>query len=89
MHLPERKHLTRILAVLGGGLLATVLGLACLRYSFADGLARLSYDLPFLWRSQGETERIVLVYLDEFSAKQLNQPLSDVWDRNIHAQLLH
>ena len=85
-----REHnLTRALAVLTGSFFATVLGLVCLRYSFADGLARLSYDLPFLWRSTLKTEEVVLVYLDDFSAKQLNQPLTGVWDRRLHAQLLN
>ncbi|HMJ04988.1 MAG TPA: adenylate/guanylate cyclase domain-containing protein [Chthoniobacterales bacterium] len=84
-----REHnLTRALAVLTGSFFATVLGLACLRYSFADGLVRLSYDLPFLWRSTLPTEEIAIVYLDDFSAKQLNQPLDGVWSRTLHTRLL-
>jgi len=65
------------------------LGVACLRYSFAEPLTRLSYDLPFLCRSTIETKEIVLVYLDEYSAKQLNQPIDNVWNRALHARLLN
>ncbi len=84
----QRKRLARILAVVGGSVFATLLGLACLRYSFADALERLSYDLPFLWRSTLHTSEVTIVYLDEFSAKQLGQPLDAVWNRKIHAALL-
>ena len=49
---------------------------------------RLSYDLPFLWRTTLDTHEIALVYLDEYSAKQLNQPLDDVWNRALHVRLL-
>jgi adenylate cyclase len=82
------KQLVRASAIAGGVLATTVLGLACLRYSFAEPLVRLSYDLPFLWRSTLDTHEITLVYLDESSAKQLNQPLDDVWNRELHVRLL-
>src|SRR5215471_1489684 len=82
------NHLVRASAIALGVLAATALGLACLRYSFAEPLVRLSYDLPFLWRSTLDTHEITLVYLDESSAKQLNQPLDDVWNRELHVRLL-
>lgn len=72
----------------GGVLAATTFGLACLRYSFADSLVRLSYDLPFLWRTTLDTHDISLVCLDKYSARQLNQPLDDVWNRALHVRLL-
>jgi len=80
------NHLVRASAIAVGVLAATALGLACLRYSFAEPLVRLSYDLPFLWRSTLDTHEITLVYLDESSAKQLNQPLDDVWNRELHVR---
>jgi len=82
------RRFTRPLTVLVGGLLAIGAGFACLRYSFAEPLTRTSYDLPFLWRSDRDTHEIVLVYLDEGSAKQLNQPIDDVWNRTLHVSLL-
>ena len=88
MQTRQIKHLIRTLAIAGSVLVATTLGLACLRYSFAEPLVRLSYDLPFLWRSTLDTHEITLVYLDESSAKQLNQPLDDVWNRALHVRLL-
>jgi adenylate cyclase len=88
MQTRQIKHLIRASAIAGGVLAATALGLTCLRYSFADALVRLSYDLPFLWRTTLDTHEIILVYLDEYSAKQLNQPLDDVWNRALHVRLL-
>ncbi|HTG52104.1 MAG TPA: adenylate/guanylate cyclase domain-containing protein [Candidatus Tectomicrobia bacterium] len=88
MQTRRTKHLIRGLVIAGGVLATITLGLACLRYSFAEPLVRLSYDLPFLWRTTLDTHDIVLVYLDEYSAKQLNQPLDDVWNRALHVRLL-
>lgn len=88
MQIRQIRHLTRGLTIAAGVILATGLGLACLRYSFAEPLVRLSYDLPFLWRAPLDTHEVVLIYIDESSAKQLNQPLDDVWNRALHAPLL-
>ena len=74
MQARQVKHLIRTSAIAAGVLAATIFGLVCLRYSFADPLVRLSYDLPFLWRTTLDTHEIALIYLDEYSAKQLNQP---------------
>ena len=49
------KYLTRVLASVIGCLLAIGLGIACLQYSFAEPLVRLSYDWPFLWRAPLDT----------------------------------
>src|SRR3982074_380400 len=84
----QKKFLARALTVSSGGAVAVGAGLACLHYSFGEPLARLSYDLPFLWRAPLDTHEIVLVYLDDDSAKQLHQPLEDVWNRSLHTQLL-
>ena len=88
MQMRQSRNLIRFLTMAAGAVLAVLLGLACLRYSFGEPLVRLSYDLPFLWRSTLATNEVVLVYIDESSAKQLNQPLDDVWNRALHAPLL-
>lgn len=84
----ELKRLARILSLVAGALLAIGAGFACLNYSFAEALARTSYDLPFIWRATLDTHEIVLVYLDEESAKQLQQPIDDIWNRTLHVPLL-
>ena len=84
----QLRHLTRGLTIVAGAVIAVFLGLVCLRYSIAEPLLRLSYDLPFLFRATLETHEIVLVYLDEISARQLNQPLDDAWNRELHTALL-
>lgn len=88
MRLPHAKRLVRALSIVGGSALAIAAGFVCLEYSFAEPLTRTSYDLPFLWRSPLETHEIVLVYLDEGSAKQLNQPIDDIWNRALQVPLL-
>jgi len=88
MQIRQIRHLTRALTITAGAVIATGLGFACLRYSFAEPLVRISYDLPFLWRAPLDTHDVVLIYIDEYSAKQLNQPLDDVWNRALHAPLL-
>src|SRR6266700_1189314 len=88
MQARQVKHLIRALTIAAGVLAVTLFGLAFFRYSFGEPLVRLSYDLPFLWRTTLDTHDIRLVYLDEYSAKQLNQPLDDVWNRALHVRLL-
>ena len=88
MRLRDARRFTRPLTVIAGSLLAIGAGFACLNYSFADALTRASYDLPFVWRANLDTHEIVLVYLDEESAKKLNQPIDDKWNRALHVALL-
>jgi adenylate cyclase len=52
------------------------------------GFVRLSYDLPFTMRNDVWADQAVIVYLDEASGKELNQPSDAPWDRSLHAQLL-
>jgi adenylate cyclase len=88
MRLRDARRFTRPLTIVAGSLVAIAAGFACLRYSFGEPLTRASYDLPFLWRDTLETHDIVLVYLDEQSAKQLNQAIDDKWNRGLHVRLL-
>ena len=88
MRIPKIKHLRRALTIITGGLLSIGMGLACLRFSFGEPLMRLSYNLPFIFRSNLDTDKVTLVYLDEQSAKQLHQPIDDVWNRALHVRLL-
>ena len=78
MEIRRVRNLVRGLTVAGGVLLTVGLGLACLRYSFSEPIVRLSYDVPFLWRTPIETHEIVLVYLDEYSARILNQRFDSI-----------
>src|SRR5436305_1760331 len=88
MQLRASKRLVRGITIAAACLLAMSAGVACLHYSFADPLSRLSYDVPFWWRAPIDTHEIVIVYLDAESAKELNQPIDDVWNRQLQAQLL-
>lgn len=88
MRLRVVRRFARALTIVASCLLAIAAGFACLRYSFAEPLTRTSYDLPFVWRATLDTHEIVLVYLDEESAKQLHQPIDDIWNRTLHVPLL-
>src|SRR6478672_4754242 len=88
MQLRFTKRFVRPLTVIAGGMLAIGVGFFCLRYSFAEPLSRKSYDIPFIWRANLDTHEIILVYLDEESAKQLHQPIDDIWNRSLHVPLL-
>ena len=87
MRLRDAQRFARALTIVAGCLLAIAAGFAC-RYRFAEPLKRTSYDLPFVWRSDLDTHEIVLVYLDEESAKRLHQPIDDIWNRTLHVPLL-
>jgi adenylate cyclase len=88
MRIANVKNLTRVLVIIAGGFLAITVGVACLEFSFGEPLARLSYNLPFILRSNLDTDKVILVYLDEESAKALKQPIDDVWNRALHVPLL-
>src|SRR2546428_1517770 len=75
------------LALLGTALVLGI-GLAFYFFPFADALQRLSYDLPFVVHRKSPPINVVMVYLDEESARTLNQPLNDAWDRSLHTRLL-
>ena len=66
-----------------------LIGLACFKFPFGAGLERLSFDLPYALRSNLAAPEVVLVYLDEESARALNQPVSEAWDRSLHTKLLN
>ena len=52
-------------------------------------LADFSYDLPFAFASEGEMDEPVLIYMDEDSQKELQQPGQHMgWNRAIHADLV-
>ena len=55
-----------------------------LRFASYDWL----YDLPFVKLRSPDTEAIAMIYLDEASYIDLNQPFNQPWDRAIHARLL-
>jgi adenylate cyclase len=84
----EAKILNRTLTAVCGSLLSAGVGLAALYYIYTDPLARLSYDLSFTNRPPADTGDFILVFLDDISAKRLNQPLGDAWNRALHTQLL-
>lgn len=82
------KRLIRPLTVVAACIVIAAIGVACLRYTFAEPLSRASYDLPFGFRAPLDTHEVVIVYLDDESAKRLHQPIDDAWNRALHVQLL-
>lgn len=80
------KRRKRLAAALVVGLAGLLLGWLLLES--AQGMRRVSYDLPFRFGEDKPPGDVVLVYLDEASHQDLGQPLSEPWDRRLHAQLV-
>ena len=80
------KRRKRLAAALVIGLAGLLLGWLLLQS--AQGMRRASYDLPFRFGEHTPPGEVVLVYLDEASHEDLGQPLSEPWDRRLHAQLV-
>lgn len=72
-----------------GTVLAMGLGLLLLESdNLKPKLVDPSYDLPFLGRPVQAPEEVVMVWLDEDSHRELNQPYNASWDRGLYAQLV-
>src|SRR6266516_5562306 len=83
---PARKR-----HLVGGGigaLLATATGLGLLFLKFGIGLIHLSYDLPYAIRPIIRPQEALMVYLDDDSHTELNQPRNAPWNRSLHARLI-
>lgn len=53
-----------------------------------EGLARWSYDLPFLWASREVPEELVMVYLDPKVKTNLGQPADAPLPRHYYTELV-
>ena len=71
-----------------GSALASLAGLLFWLTPLGNGLVRLSYDLPFLFRSDISTEGVTILYMDLESEKKLGQDRRASWDRTVHARML-
>jgi len=86
--MPCPKNLRKSIIGYGGGVIFTVvIGAVLIWCRVGKGLADLSYDLPFLFRSNIEMSNVVIVYLDRKAQGALQQS-STRWDRRLHAQLV-
>lgn len=56
--------------------------------TFAEALARMSYDLPQMIRGARPPKDACILYIDDDSARELKQQQGQVFDRKIHAELL-
>src|SRR5438477_4311367 len=68
-----------------GAALAVLLGVF---QPLSPWLADLSYDLPLAFRSTPQTNEVLVVYMDEDTHEELNQPRDRPWDRSVHARLI-
>jgi adenylate cyclase len=82
------KFRKRLAAALIIGIIAVVWGMMLLKLALGNNLRLASYDLPFLFGERPPPDDIVLIQLDEASHKELEQPLSQPWDRRLHAKLV-
>ena len=78
----------RLAATLVTGFIGFLWGLMLLHLNLGQGLRRASYDLPFAVGEHPPPQDVVMIYLDEASHNDLDQPLSLPWDRRLHARLI-
>jgi len=83
------KSRKRLAAALVIALTGVAWGWMLWQLNFGIGLRQASYDLPFLFSQHDAPEDIAIVYLDDPSFQQLDQPLSQPWNRSIHADLVN
>jgi adenylate cyclase len=82
----DHKSKKRFYAYLLGALLTTGLGLFLL-LPLGDGLARLSYDFPFLFQSGGDA-KVVMVYVNAGIKRDLGEPEDVPLNRRYYTQLI-
>ena len=80
----ERRHYSALLC----GLVAALLGWGLLEFPLGSGLVTQSYDLLHVFSGESRVTEAVLVYLDEKSHQDLEQPQNAPWDRALHARLV-
>ncbi len=71
-----------------GVIAITLVGWAFCYFTFTQGLSRFSYDFPMLLEPETVPHEAVIVYMDDKSRTNFNQPLEGLWDRALHARLL-
>jgi adenylate cyclase len=84
---PTNERKTPWPGLLGGVILVAVIG-QLLLLPIGDGLARWSYDLPFLCTQRSVPDNVVMVYLDAKIKAGLGQPTDQPLDRRFYTQLL-
>ncbi len=72
-----------------GSVLVVGIGLLFILLPLGNKLRYLSYDFLFLFQNQEPPADVVLVYMDEQSHHELEQPYDRTWDRRLHAELLN
>jgi adenylate cyclase len=76
---------------LSGGiaaLLTAAVGVTLFLFTVGGGVTRLSYDALIAFRNNLAVTNAVVVYMDDASHRELNQPFAAPWNRAIHAQLI-
>jgi adenylate cyclase len=73
-----------------GAMVVAGTGWALLSWDFfiSETLIHSSYDVPFRHRAVVAPQELVVVYLDDDSHRELNQPYDAPWDRGLYAKLL-
>lgn len=78
-----------------GFLFVFLVGIACTQWAPANYFERKSHDMfhVFEWFDEAHpiypVEDFLIIYIDDLSHKELQQPWDRPWDRALHAQLLN
>ncbi|WPJ95594.1 adenylate/guanylate cyclase domain-containing protein [Coraliomargarita algicola] len=92
---PRKRNWQWLIQVPLGFLFVFFVGIACTQWAPANYFERKSHDLfhVFEWFDEGHPvyplEDFLIIYVDDLSQKELQQPWDRPWDRKLHADLLH
>jgi len=75
-------------AAAAGAFVAAVCGVILLQMALGKKLAQSSYDLLMVARGDIRPNEVLIIYMDDASHKELNQPYTASWDRSLHARLV-
>jgi len=83
----KRNRRATVFGMIAGSVLVVLAGALCLP-RFGDGLARASYDLPFVWSARTVPDNLVMIYVDAKVKTSLGQPPDAPLDRSFYTKLL-
>ena len=79
----------RVFATSLTSLFAVAFGWVLWQLNVGESLRLASYDIPFLFGEKEPPPELAVVYLDDATYLELEQPVAQPWDRRIHADLVN
>ncbi|MGJ8641232.1 MAG: CHASE2 domain-containing protein [Opitutaceae bacterium] len=94
LHLSKRKTWQLLFQYLGGFIFLSLIGIFALAMEPSNFFERKSHDWFHIlnWfqpeESAHSSDEFMMIYIDDYSHFELNQPYDRIWSRGLHAELL-